>query len=267
MHVAEAAPPRPPNVKQHALPAAQFAEPVHDRAAPPWHCPVAVHVGAPPLSGAQQTCVAVWHVEAPHTIVPPPLLLLADPLLLDPDAPLLLLLDEDPEPLLLEADPDPPLLDPDAEPDPPLEPDPVTDASVKGSTPGITGTVVSRGLREPHAIRSKAESVESSFVGFMDCPSMTVALSRVSDRPTGRSRARIRHVDQCRTCECTAPARYGEAGVGAVGLGGWPPPPIAPMPPMPPIPPGKPRGGGAAAIFCSSTSNTSIPCGAWGCPL
>jgi hypothetical protein len=178
--VAEADPPRPPRVKQHTPPFEQLAELVHERAAPPWHCPMPVQAAVPPPrppSGAQQTWVAAWHVEAPHAM-PPPLLppLLEEPLLLeeDPDAPLLEPLepleplDEEPP---LEVDPDPPL-DPEADADPPLDPD---SSAPSVSVPGISGTLTSSsGLRDPHPeanphpSASRAATVDSSLVEVMD---------------------------------------------------------------------------------------------------
>jgi hypothetical protein len=199
MHVALAGVPRPPNVKQHTSPLAQFAALVQERAAPPWHRPVAVQVGVPrPVRGAQQTCVAVSQVEVPQATVPPPDPLLEElPELLLDEMPLLdpeLLLDVDPAPLLLEADPPldddaelPPELDVDPAPllpeaAPPLDPgaSSTVASSGTGSTPGIR-MMSSRGLREPHACtaasaRSKAGRSTSGLVGLMDFPSVTVVL-------------------------------------------------------------------------------------------
>jgi hypothetical protein len=180
-HVADAVPPPPrrppskpppPNVKQHTSPFEQLAELVHERAAPPMHCPVAVHIAVAPRpapSCAQQTWVAASHVEVPHAMTP-----LLDPELLpedDPDAPLL-----DPEPPLpeppLDDDPDPPPLDPeppdDEDPAPLLDPDPSVDASSSPvPTPGMRGVVSSSGPRAPHPIASKTAKVTSVLVGFI----------------------------------------------------------------------------------------------------
>jgi type VI secretion system secreted protein VgrG len=103
-------------VKQHTSPFEQLAESVQERDAPPWHLPVAVQVEvAPPPSPpsrAQHTWVPDSQVELPHAM--PPLLDAEPPLDVEPDPPLL-----DPEPPP-DVDPDPPLLDPE----PPLDVDP-----------------------------------------------------------------------------------------------------------------------------------------------
>jgi hypothetical protein len=183
-------------VKQHTSPFEQFAEFVHERAAPPWHWPVAVQdevIARPSPSRAQHTWVPDSHVEPPHA-TPPPLLdpeppLDVDPPLLDPEPP-----DVDPDPLLDPApplvdpdplldepppDPDAPLLEPrppdvdpdapllDAEPlevvpDPPLEPD--EDVEASRSVPGIRGS--SSSLR-PHASADRATMTESVLMAFI----------------------------------------------------------------------------------------------------
>jgi hypothetical protein len=181
MQVALAGVPLPPKVKQHTPPVAQLAALVHERAAP-WHWPMAVHVDAPrPVSGAQHTWVAVLQVEVPQATVPP----------LDPELPLPepeLLLDVDPDPLLLEAEPpldedaEPPVPELDADPEPPLDPESSTVASSgAGPTPGIK-MMSSRGLREPHPMKSKAVRIASGFVRVMEFPSGTVVLCGVPDR-------------------------------------------------------------------------------------
>jgi hypothetical protein len=189
-------------VKQHTSPFEQLSEVVHERAAPPWHCPMPVHAAVvPPPPGpratpscAQHTWVAASHVELPHAM--PPLLDIEPPLDVDPDSPLLdtkppLDVDPDSPPLdpdtPLDVDPDSPPLDPDTpldvDPDPPppdpepladvtpeplLDPDPLVDASPVGPTPGIGGAVPSsRELRSPHPTASNKAMVESVLTGFM----------------------------------------------------------------------------------------------------
>ena len=67
-----------PNEKQHAWPAEQLAELVHEIVAP-MHAPMATHEAAvapplplppPPPRFAQHTCVALLHLAAPHAVVP-----------------------------------------------------------------------------------------------------------------------------------------------------------------------------------------------------
>ena len=184
-------------MKQHTSPFEQFAELVHERAAPPWHWPVAVHdevIPRPPnpASRAQHTWVPDSHVTPPHATPPlldanPPLELDPDPPPLEPEAPLdvdpdpLPLepeapLDVDPDPLPLEpeapldADPDTPLLDPElvveVPPDP--LPDPDTLAEPSRPVPGIrsSGLAPSSPVR-PHAMANRAAVMESVLMAFI----------------------------------------------------------------------------------------------------
>jgi hypothetical protein len=171
-------------VKQHTSPFEQFAEFVHERAAPPWHWPVAVHdevIPRPSPRRAQHTWVPDSHV-APAHVTPAPLD--ADPPL-DPAPPL----DVDPDPLLdaeppLDPDPDAPLLDPgpppdeDADPprpdpellvevppDPPPDPDPLAEAS--RAVPGIRSPLGSSSSLREHPSTERAAMTESVLMAFI----------------------------------------------------------------------------------------------------
>ncbi len=180
-------PARPPKVKQHTSPEGQLALPEHERSAPIWHCPIAVHeaVVPPGASCAQQTWVAELQVDPPQAMVPP-----LEPLepvvpLEDPELPLLEaepLLDVEPE-LLLPLDVEPPLDEELAPPLPELptpllpevdEPLPELAPSSAASSPkpGMRGSSPSsRGPRAPHATRTRAAAkVESGLIGFIRSP-------------------------------------------------------------------------------------------------
>jgi hypothetical protein len=177
-------------VKQQTSPEGQLAVPEHERSAPIWHCPIAVHeaVVPPGASCAQQTWVAELQVDPPQAMVPPleplePVLPLEEPLALDdPELPLLDVEPELPLPLPLEADPPLdeelapllpelplPLLPEVEEPLPELAPSSVEASSPK---PGMRGSSPSSsGPRAPHATRTRAEAkAESGLIGFIRSP-------------------------------------------------------------------------------------------------
>jgi hypothetical protein len=60
--------------RQQTCDFAQLAALEHDRAAPPWHCPMGAHADSAGAPGrktiAQHTCVAAGHAVVPHATVP-----------------------------------------------------------------------------------------------------------------------------------------------------------------------------------------------------
>jgi hypothetical protein len=173
-------------VKQHTSPFEQFAELVHERDAPPWHCPFAVHdevIPRPnPPRRAQHTCVPASHVVPPHgTPVPlddelpldadviPPLLEPEDPPDddVDPDAPLL---EPDDPPDVDDVDPDPPLLDvePLVEAPPPELPDPDPLAEPSSPVPGMRSSKLGTSSPvRPQPSPNKAAAMETVLMAFI----------------------------------------------------------------------------------------------------